>query len=51
VPDALAWLECRVADVHSAGDHTIYVGEVVDLEVRPGRPLLYHGSAYRRLAD
>lgn len=50
VPGALAWLECRVADVVGGGDHSIYLGEVLSLEVRPGRPLLYHGSAYRRLA-
>lgn len=49
IPGALAWLECRVRAAHPAGDHTIYVGEVLRLEVRPGRPLLYHGSAYRRL--
>jgi 3-hydroxy-9,10-secoandrosta-1,3,5(10)-triene-9,17-dione monooxygenase reductase component len=49
VPDALAWLECRVTDVHAGGDHSIYVGEVLSLEVRPGRPLLYHASGYRRL--
>lgn len=50
VPDALAWLECRVRDVHAGGDHSIYVGEVLRLSVRPGRPLLYHASGYRRLA-
>jgi len=49
VPGALAWLECRVTDVHPGGDHAIYVGEVLRIEVRPGRPLLYHASAYRRL--
>jgi len=51
VPEALAWLECRVVAAHPGGDHTIYVGEVLGLEVRPGRPLLYHGSSYRRLSD
>ena len=50
VPGALVWLECRVSDIHPGGDHSIYVGEVLRLEARPGRPLLYHGSAYRHLA-
>jgi 3-hydroxy-9,10-secoandrosta-1,3,5(10)-triene-9,17-dione monooxygenase reductase component len=50
VPGALAWLECRVAAIHPGGDHSIYLGEVLHLEARPGRPLLYHGSGYRRLA-
>jgi flavin reductase (DIM6/NTAB) family NADH-FMN oxidoreductase RutF len=50
VPDALAHLECRVVAAPEGGDHTVYVGEVLALDVRPGRPLLYHGSRYRRMA-
>ena len=50
VPDALLHLECRVAGVHTAGDHAIYLGEVLRLRINPGRPLLYHASGYRRLA-
>ncbi|HSB60832.1 MAG TPA: flavin reductase family protein [Vicinamibacteria bacterium] len=49
VPDALAHLECRVRAAYPEGDHTIWVGEVLGLAVIPGRPLLYHASAYRRL--
>lgn len=49
VPGAVAHIECRVSSAHRAGDHTIYVGEVVRLETRPGRPLLYHASGYRKL--
>ena len=50
--DALAAMECRTTAVHDGGDHSIVVGEVVSVsEPRPtGRPLLYYGSAYRRLA-
>jgi flavin reductase (DIM6/NTAB) family NADH-FMN oxidoreductase RutF len=50
IPGALAHLECRVSATHVAGDHTIYVGEVLSVQVRPGRPLLYHDRDYRRLA-
>ena len=50
VPGALAYLECRVSGAHEGGDHVIYVGEVQDLSANPGRPLLYHGSAYGGLA-
>lgn len=49
VPGALAQIECRMASSLPAGDHTIYVGEVLSLKVGPGRPLLYHASSYRRL--
>jgi flavin reductase (DIM6/NTAB) family NADH-FMN oxidoreductase RutF len=51
VPGALAHIECRVAATHPGGDHTIYVGEVVRLEMRPGRPLLYHASGYQKLLE
>jgi flavin reductase (DIM6/NTAB) family NADH-FMN oxidoreductase RutF len=49
VSGALCHIECRLAAAHPAGDHTIFVGEVLRLEARPGRPLLYHESAYHRL--
>jgi flavin reductase (DIM6/NTAB) family NADH-FMN oxidoreductase RutF len=50
VPGALVHMVCRVVSAHVAGDHTIYVGEVLGLDVHPGRPLVYHGRSYRRLA-
>jgi flavin reductase (DIM6/NTAB) family NADH-FMN oxidoreductase RutF len=30
--DALAWLRCRLRDEHETGDHTFFVGELVDAE-------------------
>jgi flavin reductase (DIM6/NTAB) family NADH-FMN oxidoreductase RutF len=49
VPGALGHLECRLRSFHDEGDHTVWVGEVVALSARSGRPLLYHRGAYRRL--
>jgi flavin reductase (DIM6/NTAB) family NADH-FMN oxidoreductase RutF len=49
VAGALAHLECRVVAAHTAGDHTIYVGEIVALSTRAGRPLVYNQGRYRRL--
>jgi flavin reductase (DIM6/NTAB) family NADH-FMN oxidoreductase RutF len=49
VDGALARLECRVVAGHVAGDHTIFVGEIVALAVSPGRPLVYHHGAYARV--
>jgi flavin reductase (DIM6/NTAB) family NADH-FMN oxidoreductase RutF len=49
VPGALAHIECRVTATLPAGDHTIYVGEVLRLAATPGRPLLYHSSGYHCL--
>jgi flavin reductase (DIM6/NTAB) family NADH-FMN oxidoreductase RutF len=51
VPGALAHIECEVRAAHPAGDHVLYVGEIVALAVRAGRPLLYNRGGYRRLAD
>ena len=46
--DGLAWLECRTWATYDGGDHTIVVGEVVDLALGSDEsPLLYWRSAYR----
>jgi flavin reductase (DIM6/NTAB) family NADH-FMN oxidoreductase RutF len=45
----LAAVECRVVDVHEAGDHTIFIGEVEGLEAAEGDPLLFFRGKYRRL--
>ena len=38
--DALASLDCRVVSTHTAGDHTLFVGEVVEAHLRTtDRPL------------
>jgi flavin reductase (DIM6/NTAB) family NADH-FMN oxidoreductase RutF len=47
----VASVECRVVDVHEAGDHTIYIGEVENLEAVGGDPLLFFCGQYRRLSD
>jgi flavin reductase (DIM6/NTAB) family NADH-FMN oxidoreductase RutF len=44
---ALGWLECRTQDEHPAGDHTLFVGEVLAVERgRPGSALVYVGQRY-----
>lgn len=49
---AAAYLDCRVAAVHQAGDHTIFIGEVMALGVAPdSRPLLFHRGQYRYLGS
>jgi flavin reductase (DIM6/NTAB) family NADH-FMN oxidoreductase RutF len=45
---ALAWLECQVVSEHEAGDHTLFVGEVLSIETgRDGAGLVYLGGKYR----
>ncbi|MGA9529255.1 MAG: flavin reductase family protein [Terriglobales bacterium] len=47
---ALAYLECRLRSTQPAGDHTIFIAEVEQVEVREGEPLLYFRSQYRAIA-
>jgi 3-hydroxy-9,10-secoandrosta-1,3,5(10)-triene-9,17-dione monooxygenase reductase component len=51
IDDALLWIGCDLRDVIAAGDHVIVTGEVTDLEVRDGDPLVFHGGEYRPLGD
>ena len=44
--DALAALDCVVTQSHAAGDHTIFVGEVKEVSVAEGSPLLYFRGRY-----
>ena len=46
IAGAVASLDCRVVAVHDAGDHVIYIGEVQDLRVSDGEPLLYLRGSY-----
>ncbi|MFD1146218.1 flavin reductase family protein [Saccharothrix hoggarensis] len=48
---ALAWLECEVSAVHTAGDHSVIVGTVLSGDTAgDGSGLLFYGGAFRRLA-
>jgi flavin reductase (DIM6/NTAB) family NADH-FMN oxidoreductase RutF len=46
--DALAWVDCRIWATYAAGDHTIYIGEVLAADAREGAPLLYYRGGYGR---
>ena len=47
---ALGWLECRLAAEHPAGDHTLFVGEVLSVEHGGAAPPLVRvGAGYRTL--
>jgi flavin reductase (DIM6/NTAB) family NADH-FMN oxidoreductase RutF len=51
--DALAWLDCTVYSRHTAGTHTIYIGEVQASKVieADGKPLVYWNRDYRTIDD
>lgn len=47
--DALAYIEARVVQEIHAGDHTIFIGEVVDCARYEGDPILFYRGKYRAL--
>jgi len=49
--DTLGWMICRKTNAYKGGDHTIFLGEVVELHKRGGQrePLLYVHGRYRQV--
>jgi flavin reductase len=49
---ALAYFDCRLLERHVAGDHTVFLGEIVAAGFRDDAgPLLWYGSRYHRLVE
>jgi flavin reductase (DIM6/NTAB) family NADH-FMN oxidoreductase RutF len=50
--EVLAYMDCALHTIHEAGDHRIYIGQVLALDSHSDKaPLLFHGGGYRLLAD
>jgi flavin reductase (DIM6/NTAB) family NADH-FMN oxidoreductase RutF len=49
IEGALAFMECHVVEVHSGGDHDIFLGRVASVAVRDGAPLVYWRGSYSTL--
>ncbi|WP_342431078.1 flavin reductase family protein [Neobacillus sp. FSL H8-0543] len=49
IKDALAAITCNLYAEYEAGDHTLLLGEVTDVHVRDGDPLLFFQGKYRSL--
>jgi flavin reductase (DIM6/NTAB) family NADH-FMN oxidoreductase RutF len=48
----LAYMDCRLHAAHEAGDHQIFIGEVLDLGFSSdGAPLVFHGGKYKLVRD
>ena len=48
--DAVGHLDCQIIDSYDAGDHTIYVAEVLSGDANDVPPLLFFRGGYRKLA-
>jgi len=52
IEGGLAYIECKVTQEVDAGDHTVYLGEVVQAETaHEGKPLLFFRGGYREMGD
>jgi flavin reductase (DIM6/NTAB) family NADH-FMN oxidoreductase RutF len=49
IESCIASLECCVSQTVEAGDHAIFIAEVVGATYGEGEPLVYWGSGYRHL--
>jgi flavin reductase (DIM6/NTAB) family NADH-FMN oxidoreductase RutF len=50
IPNALAQIECRTAQILISGDHAIVVGLVEGAQIRSGDPLLYFDGKFGTFA-
>jgi flavin reductase (DIM6/NTAB) family NADH-FMN oxidoreductase RutF len=46
IDGCVAWFECRHHAQHRAGDHVIFIGEVVTCERSKGRGLVFHHGRF-----
>jgi flavin reductase (DIM6/NTAB) family NADH-FMN oxidoreductase RutF len=51
VAGSVASLDCRLETTHEAGDHIIYIGEVIGLQLSDGDPLLFYNRGYCGIAE
>ena len=50
IEDSLAWAVCDLRELIPGGDHTIAIGEVGELGLGEGEPLLWFGGGYHAVA-
>jgi len=48
---AIAQIACEVVSEHVEGDHTLFIGKVVDLRLEDKKPLLFFSGKYHQLTE
>lgn len=48
---AIAQVACEVVSQHVEGDHTLFIGKVLDIKLEDKNPLLFFSGKYRKLAE
>jgi flavin reductase (DIM6/NTAB) family NADH-FMN oxidoreductase RutF len=49
IDGALGQVECQITSCHDGGDHTIVVGEILNVAANGERPLLFFKGKYQKL--
>ena len=49
IDGALGSVECKIIQCHDGGDHTIVVGEILNVSANGDRPLLFFKGKYQKL--
>ena len=51
VEDCLVFMDCHVVIEHQTGDHSIFIGEVDEIRLNPGKPLIFYEGKLGRLGE
>ncbi|SHM68165.1 flavin reductase family protein, partial [Lacicoccus alkaliphilus] len=51
VSNAVCQLSCEVYNEHTEGDHVLFIGQVNDLVLTDGEPLIFNCGKYRELKE
>ncbi|MBH0229378.1 flavin reductase family protein [Halobacillus yeomjeoni] len=49
IENSLVSMACNVYETFEAGDHTLYVGEVMNLSLKDGEPLTFFEGKYKQM--
>lgn len=49
IDGSVAWAACELRELIAGGDHTIAIGQVIDLGLGEGEPLLWYAGRYHAL--
>ena len=45
----IGYVDCKIVDIIKGGDHTIFMGEAIDIDAEEKQPLLYLNRKYVKL--
>lgn len=51
IRDSIGYIDCKIVDIISGGDHTLFMGEAIDVFAEEKNPLLYLNRRYVKLEE